>query len=219
MVPPARTTPVPLGAASLQSLLQPPGPDQQPAAAGKRDRRGRVKAGGGSPGDQTPDCGQPGRSREVGRAAVCGRSGYAPCGPRPSPRPAALWAAAGAAGPGGPWGSCHHLRKRPWLGLALPGQPDRAPEPLLEAASWVLAGAGAAGREAGRERWMQGPSQSAARRQLRKPPVFTFLLKEIVGVSLPRALSWDTGPPEVGPSPPKVRQPVLSRFWFDMRPG
>lgn len=36
---------------------------------------------------------------------------------------------------------------------------------------------------------MQGTSQSAARRQLRKRPVFTFLLKEIVGVLLedPRA--------------------------------
>lgn len=48
----------------------------------------------------------------------------------------------------------------------------------------MLAGAGAAGRErwrAGKERWMEGMSQSAARRQLRKPPVFTFLLKEIVG--------------------------------------
>lgn len=34
---------------------------------------------------------------------------------------------------------------------------------------------------------MEGMSQSAARRQLRKPPVFTFLLKEIVGFAL-RAL-------------------------------
>lgn len=67
------------------------------------------------------------------------------------------------------------------------GQPDCSPEPQLEVASRVLAGAGAAGRErwrAGEERWMEGMSQSAARRQLRKPPVFTFLLKEIVGLAL-----------------------------------
>lgn len=31
---------------------------------------------------------------------------------------------------------------------------------------------------------MEGMSQSEARRQLRKPPVFTFLLKEIVGFAL-----------------------------------
>lgn len=31
---------------------------------------------------------------------------------------------------------------------------------------------------------MEGMSQSAARLQLRKPPVFTFLLKEIVGLAL-----------------------------------
>lgn len=36
-VPPARTTPAPLGAAPLQSLQQPPGGDQQPAAVGKRE--------------------------------------------------------------------------------------------------------------------------------------------------------------------------------------
>lgn len=69
---------------------------------------------------------------------------------------------------------------------ALPRPPNCSPEPLLEAASWVLAGAGAAGREGGtgRVRWMQGTSQSAARRQLRKRPVFTFLLKEIVSILL-----------------------------------
>lgn len=67
------------------------------------------------------------------------------------------------------------------------GQPDCSPEPQLEVASRVLARAGAAGSErwrAGEERWMEGMSQSAARRQLRKPPVFTFLLKEIVGLAL-----------------------------------
>lgn len=36
-VPPARTTPAPLGAAPLQSPQQPPGGDQQPAAVGKRE--------------------------------------------------------------------------------------------------------------------------------------------------------------------------------------
>lgn len=36
-VPPAPTTPAPLGAAPLQSLQQPPGGDQQPAAVGKRE--------------------------------------------------------------------------------------------------------------------------------------------------------------------------------------
>lgn len=49
------------------------------------------------------------------------------------------------------------------------------------------AGAGAAGRErwrAGRRGGWRGTSQSAASRQLRKPPVFTFLLKEIVGFAL-----------------------------------
>lgn len=38
-------------------------------------------------------------------------------------------------------------------------------------------------------RWMEGMSQSAARRQLRKRLVFTFLLKEIVGILLLRA--WE----------------------------
>lgn len=45
---------------------------------------------------------------------------------------------------------------------------------------------------------MEGMSQSAARRQLRKPPVFTFLLKEIVGLAL-GALSQGDRTPAQGP--------------------
>ena len=44
---------------------------------------------------------------------------------------------------------------------ALPRPPNCSPEPLLEAASWVLAGAGAAGREggSGREGEVDGGDQ------------------------------------------------------------
>lgn len=62
----------------------------------------------------------------------------------------------------------------------------------------MLAGAGAAGRDkwrAGRRGGWRGMSQSAARLQLRKPLVFTFLLKEIVGLAL-RAL--EPGQPHRG---------------------
>lgn len=48
---------------------------------------------------------------------------------------------------------------------------------------------------------MEGMSQSAARRQLRKRPVFTFLLKEIVGILLRRAWEAETRTRRVGSSP------------------
>lgn len=65
---------------------------------------------------------------------------------------------------------------------ALPRPPTCSPEPLLEAArqGWGCREGGK-----GRARWMEGTSQWAARWQLRKRPVFTFLLKEIVCI-LPR---------------------------------
>lgn len=67
---------------------------------------------------------------------------------------------------------------------ALPRPPTCSPEPLLEAArrGWGCREGGD-----GRMRWMEGTSQWAARWQLRKRPVFTFLLKEIVGILLQRA--------------------------------
>lgn len=68
---------------------------------------------------------------------------------------------------------------------ALPRPPTCSPEPLLEAArqGWGCREGGK-----GRVRWMEGTSQWAACWQLRKRPVFTFLLKEIVGILLQRAL-------------------------------
>lgn len=55
---------------------------------------------------------------------------------------------------------------------------------------------------------MEGMSQSAARRQLRKRLVFTFLLKEIVGILFPRAWEQRRERAEWRPLPPK-HQPVL----------
>lgn len=49
---------------------------------------------------------------------------------------------------------------------------------------------------------MEGMSQSAARRQLRKRPVCTFLLKEIVGILLRRAWEPRREHAEPGPLPP-----------------
>lgn len=55
---------------------------------------------------------------------------------------------------------------------------------------------------------MQGMSQSAARRQLRKRLVFTFPLKEIVGIALRRAREQGRERAERRPLPP-TQPPVL----------
>lgn len=55
---------------------------------------------------------------------------------------------------------------------------------------------------------MEGMSQSAARRQLRKRPFFTFLLKEIVGTLVQRAWERSREHAEWSPLSP-THQPVF----------
>lgn len=138
-----------LGAAPLQSRLQLPGRDQQPAAAGKTDRQTGAVNAGGDPGPCSPGRRQLGR-----RSPRAWRAGCAPPLPLPAPGTRGCGGRSWAVGsevPGDPvitCGGAHGVGCPAGAAALLSGAPAGSGEPGAR-------GAGAAGR-AGREGEVDG---------------------------------------------------------------
>lgn len=123
---------------------------------GEKGRQVRVNAGGDSQAAEPAAADSwAAAARKPGGQAACRALRPLLLAVRASPPPIpylALWAEARAAGR---WarrspGSLSLPAEASMASAALPGLPNSSPEPLLEKANWVLAGAGAAGGEGGK---------------------------------------------------------------------